>query len=156
MVLKTGDWLFSKVLAIAVTGFLTWLLVAVEILSFTAAVCVGVSVAVGILCAVLFHVQLKHGIECYPSGKMQLIFREELLFFGIFLLWTYLAGFRPQAYGTEKFMDYGFMEAMMRSKTLPARDLWYSQGTINYYYGGQYFAVFLTKLTGSRVEVTYI
>lgn len=47
------------------------------------------------------------------------------------------------------------MEAMMRSKTLPARDLWYSQGTINYYYGGQYFAVFLTKLTGSRVEVTY-
>ena len=148
-------WLFSKVLAIAVTGFLTWLLVAVEILTFTAAVCVGVSVAVGILCAVLFHVQLKHGIECYPSGKMQLIFREELLFFGIFLLWTYLAGFRPQAYGTEKFMDYGFMEAMMRSKTLPARDLWYSQGTINYYYGGQYFAVFLTKLTGSRVEVTY-
>ena len=68
-------WLFSKVLAIAVTGFLTWLLVAVEILPFTAAVCVGVSVAVGILCAVLFHVQLKHGIECYPSGKMQLIFR---------------------------------------------------------------------------------
>lgn len=94
-------WLFSKVLAIAVTGFLTWLLVAVEILPFTAAVCVGVSVAVGILCAVLFHVQLKHGIECYPSGKIRLIFREELLFFGIFLLWTYLAGFRPQAYGTE-------------------------------------------------------
>ena len=148
-------WLFSKVFAIAVTGFLTWFLVAVELLPFTTAVCIGVSVVCGIICAVLFHVQLKKGIECYPAGKMQLIIREELLFFGIFLLWTYLAGFRPQAYGTEKFMDYGFMEAMMRSKTLPARDLWYSQGTINYYYGGQYFAVFLTKLTGSRVEVTY-
>ena len=48
-------------------------------------------------------------------------------------------------YGTEKFMDYGFMEAMMRSTTLPARDLWYSEGTINYYYGGQYFAVFLDE-----------
>ena len=148
-------WLFSKVFAIAVIGFLTWFLVAVELLPFTTAVCIGVSVVCGIICAVLFHVQLKKGIECYPAGKMQLIIREELLFFGIFLLWTYLAGFRPQAYGTEKFMDYGFMEAMMRSKTLPARDLWYSQGTINYYYGGQYFAVFLTKLTGSRVEVTY-
>ena len=148
-------WLFSKALAIAVTGFLTWFLVAVKLLPFTAATCIGVSVICGIFCAILFHVQLKKGIECYPSGKIQLIVREELLFFGIFLLWTYLAGFRPQAYGTEKFMDYGFMEAMMRSKTLPARDLWYSQGTINYYYGGQYFAVFLTKLTGSRVEVTY-
>ena len=148
-------WLFSKVLAIAITGFLTWFLVAVEILPFTFASCAGVSVFCGVICVILFHVQQKHGIECIPTGKMHLIFREELLFFGIFLLWTYLAGFRPQAYGTEKFMDYGFMEAMMRSKTLPARDLWYSQGTINYYYGGQYFAVFLTKLTGSRVEVTY-
>ena len=44
---------------------------------------------------------------------------------------------------------------MMRSTTLPAKDLWYSQGTINYYYGGQYFAVFLTKLSGSKVEITY-
>ena len=52
-------------------------------------------------------------------------------------------------------MDYGFMEAMMRSETLPAPDLWYSQGDINYYYGGQYFAVFLTKLSGSSVEITY-
>ena len=38
----------------------------------------------------------------------------------LFLLWTYFAGFRPAAYGTEKFMDYGFMMAMMRSDTLPA------------------------------------
>ena len=60
-----------------------------------------------------------------------------------------------QHHGTEKFMDYGFMEAMMRSKTLPATDLWYSQGKINYYYGGQYFAVFLTKLSGTQVELTY-
>lgn len=43
----------------------------------------------------------------------------------------------------------------MRSTTLPARDIWYSEGHINYYYGGQYFAVFLTKLSGSRVEMTY-
>ena len=70
-------------------------------------------------------------------------------------MWTYFAGFHPAAYGTEKFMDYGFMEAMMRSKTLPATDLWYSEGKINYYYGGQYFAVFLTKLSGTKVELTY-
>ena len=37
-------WLFSKVLAIAITGFLTWFLVAVEILPFTFASCAGVSV----------------------------------------------------------------------------------------------------------------
>ena len=148
-------WMFSKVLAIAVTGLLTWLLVSVKILPFTAAACIGVCVVCAAGCGVLFHFQLKKGIDCLPAGKGNLVFREEVLFFVFFLMWTYFAGFRPQAYGTEKFMDYGFMEAMMRSTTLPARDLWYSEGTINYYYGGQYFAVFLTKLSGSKVELTY-
>lgn len=148
-------WLFSKVLAIAVTGFLTWFLVAGKVLKFTNASCVGVSVICGVGCIILLYRQTQKEIECYPAGKMKLIIREELLFLLVFLLWTYLVGFRPQAYGTEKFMDYGFMQAMMRSDVLPAKDIWYSQGTINYYYGGQYFAVFLTRLTGSRVEVTY-
>lgn len=148
-------WLFSKVLAIAVTGFLTWFLVAGKVLKFTNASCIGVSVICGVGCIILLYRQTQKEIECYPAGKMKLIIREELLFLLVFLLWTYLVGFRPQAYGTEKFMDYGFMQAMMRSDVLPAKDIWYSQGTINYYYGGQYFAVFLTRLTGSRVEVTY-
>lgn len=149
-------WIFSKVLAIALTGFLTWFLVAVKLLPFTTVTCVGV---VTLVCAggglALHRHQEKKGFECMPFDHGSLIFWEEVLFFVFFLLWTYLAGFRPAAYGTEKFMDYGFMEAMMRSSVLPARDLWYSEGTINYYYGGQYFAVFLSKLSGCRVEITY-
>lgn len=148
-------WMFSKVLSIAVTGFLTWFLVAVGLLKFTAGTCVIVTVFCGVGCGCLFYRQTKKGIECFPVKNISLVYWEELLFFGMFLLWTYLAGFHPAAYGTEKFMDYGFMEAMMRSTELPARDLWYSQGHINYYYGGQYFAVFLTKLSGSTVAMTY-
>ena len=128
-------WMFSKVLAITVTGFLTWLLVTVKILPFTALTCIGVSLACAVGCGILYRFQVKKGIDCIPTGKGNLIYWEEILFFAFFLMWTYFAGFRPQAYGTEKFMDYGFMEAMMRSTTLPARDLWYSEGTINYYYG---------------------
>ena len=79
----------------------------------------------------------------------------EIVFTLFFLLWTYAAGFRPAAYGTEKFMDYGFMMAMMRSIELPAKDLWYAGEPINYYYGGQYFAVWLTKLTSTQVAQTY-
>ena len=148
-------WMFSKIVAIVVTGFLTWFLTAVKLLKFTTAACVGVSLACGILFLFLGKAQHKKGIECLPMDHLELVYWEEVLFLAFFLLWTYLAGFHPAAYGTEKFMDYGFMEAMMRSTTLPAVDLWYSEGTINYYYGGQYFAVFLTKLTGTKVELTY-
>ena len=148
-------WIFSKVTAIAVTGFVTWFLVAVKVLKFTTITCVAVTVACVLCSILLYQKEQKAGFECIPFEYMKLVYVEEMLFFAFFLLWTYLAGFHPAAYGTEKFMDYGFMEAMMRSKTLPATDLWYSGGKINYYYGGQYFAVFLTKLSGTRVELTY-
>ena len=146
-------WIFSKVTAIAITGFLTWFLVTVKILKFTAVTCVAVTVICTVLSILLYRKEQKDGFECIPFAHLNLVYAEELLFFAFFLMWTYFAGFHPAAYGTEKFMDYGFMEAMMRSKTLPATDLWYSEGKINYYYGGQYFAVFLTKLSGTKVSV---
>ncbi len=147
--------MFSKVTAIAVSGFLTWFLVAVKIIKFTTMTCIVVTLVCAAASLILYCREQKAGFECIPFAHLDLVYAEELLFFAAFLLWTYFAGFHPAAYGTEKFMDYGFMEAMMRSKTLPATDLWYSQGKINYYYGGQYFAVFLTKLSGAKVELTY-
>ena len=83
-------WLFSKVLAIAVTGFLTWFLVAGKVLKFTNASCVGVSVICGVGCIILLYRQTQKEIECYPTGKMKLIIREELLFCWYFycgLIW---------------------------------------------------------------------
>ena len=147
--------MFSKVTAIAVSGFLTWFLVAVKIIKFTTMTCIVVTLVCAAASLILYCREQKAGFECIPFAHLDLVYAEELLFFTAFLLWTYFAGFHPAAYGTEKFMDYGFMEAMMRSKTLPATDLWYSQGKINYYYGGQYFAVFLTELSGAKVELTY-
>ena len=148
-------WMFSKVTAIAVSGFLTWFLVAVKIIKFTTMTCIVVTLVCAAASLILYCREQKAGFECIPFAHLDLVYAEELLFFAAFLFWTYFAGFHLAAYGTEKFMDYGFMEAMMRSKTLPATDLWYSQGKINYYYGGQYFAVFLTKLSGAKVELTY-
>lgn len=148
-------WMFSKILGILIPGYLTWALVVAGILPFTGVSCIGVTVLCALLLLVWCWQDAKKHILTLPEGQWNLVYWEEIIFLGMFLLWTYLAGFHPEAYGTEKFMDYGFMEAMMRSETLPARDLWYSQENINYYYGGQYFAVFLTKLTGTQVAVTY-
>ena len=148
-------WIFSKVLSIALIGYLEWFLVTTKVIPFTSGTCVGLMGTACLAGVAAFLYQGRQGIECLPAARPELVLWEEVFFFAVFLIWTYLAGFNPAAYGTEKFMDYGFMEAMMRSATLPARDLWYSEGVINYYYGGQYFAVFLTKLSFSHVEKTY-
>lgn len=152
---RDKGWMFSKVLAVAISGYVTWLLVTLGILKFMAATCLGITLlCIGInFCLAFWHHQKGHSV--FPLNEGNLIFWEEVLLFAVFLLWSYIAGFRPQAFGEEKFMDFGFMAAMMRSTELPFTDIWYSQSPINYYYGGQYFAVFLTKITGTQVAVTY-
>ncbi|MGI6069145.1 MAG: DUF2298 domain-containing protein [Blautia sp.] len=148
-------WIFSKVLGVAVSGYLLWALCVGGVLPFTGAAGIGILVFCMAANLVFAWYRGRKGQEYLPEGQASLIFWEELVFFLVFLMWTYFAGFRPEAYGTEKFMDYGFMEAMMRSTQLPATDMWYSQAPMNYYYGGQYFATFLTKVTFTRVEETY-
>lgn len=54
-----------------------------------------------------------------------------------------------------KNIGFWFYEVYEHSTTLPSEDMWYAGKAFNYYYGGQYFAVFLTKLTGTKVEITY-
>lgn len=152
---RDKGWIFSKALGVAVCGYLLWVLCVAGVIPFTKGACVAVT-ALCLWASLAFGwYQGRKGREYFPEQGLSLVYWEELLFFLVFLMWTYFSGFRPEAYGTEKFMDYGFMEAMMRSTTLPATDLWYSEAPINYYYGGQYFAVFLTKVTFTRVEVTY-
>lgn len=148
-------WMFSKVIAIAVSGYVTWLPVTLKILKFTSAACLFVTLACISVNLGIAALQRQKGSVPFSAAAKKLIVREELILFLAFLLWTYIVGFRPQAFGEEKFMDFGFMAAMMRSPSLPAADLWYSQSPINYYYGGQYYAVFLTKLTGTQIAVTY-
>ncbi|QHQ62506.1 hypothetical protein Ana3638_18375 [Anaerocolumna sedimenticola] len=87
--------------------------------------------------------------------KITAMITEELLFLFLFLIWTYIRGFKPEAYGTEKFMDYGFMTIMMRGDYMPPKDLWFAGSTINYYYVGQYMAAFMTKLSLCTVNVGY-
>ena len=146
-------WMFSKVTAIAVSGFLTWFLVAVKIIKFTTMTCIVVTLVCAAASLILYCRNKKPDLNAFRL-HLDLVYAEELLFLQHFFSGRILR-ISSGSIWYRKFMDYGFMEAMMRSKTLPATDLWYSQGEINYYYGGQYFAVFLTKLSGAKVELTY-
>ena len=157
---RDKGYLVAKIFGIAGAGFLMWLGAAIGIVPFTAGSCLGSVAVFAVICWgvwITFNKKKNKDRKFWQfTGEWyQTALDDELVFTLLFLLWTYVAGFRPAAYGTEKFMDYGFMMAMMRSTTLPAKDLWYAGSKINYYYGGQYFAVFLTKLTHTQVAQTY-
>ena len=153
-------YLFSKTIGIAISGYLMWLLSSLRILRFSAANCLlttGLCLVINVAVMLIRyrnsrrlkageHVRI-HKPSIFHKNTVELMIMEEILFFGIFLLFIYIRGFKPEAYGTEKFMDYGFMTAMDRTDFMPPKDFWYAGTTLNYYYVGQFMATFLSKLT---------
>ncbi|HWT75601.1 MAG TPA: DUF2298 domain-containing protein [Mobilitalea sp.] len=160
-------YVFSKAIGVAVTGYLMWLFSSLHLMRFTAASCI-ISVVISLVgsCIILL-VSRMYNTNKEAKEKLNItqflfkeklfdtIIAEELLFFAIFLLFTYVRCFKPEAYGTEKFMDYGFMTSMMRSDYMPPQDFWFSGTKLNYYYVGQYMAAFLTKLSYVKVSDGY-
>ena len=143
-------WMFGKVISIAVGGYVSWLFITGGLQQFTSRRCIVMTLIIFGICWFYFT-----GKAHRRPLKMDLVLSEEILFLALLLMWTYFFCFRPEAYGTEKFMDYGFLVSMERSIELPAKDMWYGLSGINYYYGGQYFTVYLSKLSYLSVRYTY-
>lgn len=150
-----GGFLFLKAIGFAVSGYLMWLLSSLKIVKFTPLSCLVIVLFCTFINGALYFFQRKNKKKMYSLQKITVVLAEEVLFFALFLVWTYIRGFRPEAHGTEKFMDYGFMTTMMRAEYMPPMDLWFSGEKINYYYVGQYLATFMTKLSHVTVNVGY-
>lgn len=150
----------SKVLNLLISGWITWLLCCAGV-PFIGVICWAICILVSLICwglDIYLH-KMKPAIyirqTVFRLFSSDLIRFEEVLFFGLFVFWLYLIGFRPAAFGTEKLMDYGFMAALLRGEKIPAADIWYSNGILNYYYGGQYYVAYLIRLCGTPLKYAY-
>lgn len=144
-------WIFSKTLGLFLSGYVLWAFSCGHIIPFTA---VAGWLIVIVFAAVGYGLLWKKGVSGIRLN-WKLIAGEEAIFFLLYLYMIYLIGFNSAAYGTEKFMDFGFLAAMGRTKWLPFEDIWYAGERVNYYYGGQYYAAFLMKLSGSTPGYAY-
>ncbi len=160
-----GGFVFSKAIGVAVAGVLMWYLSSLKLMKFNrgnAIICVGIVLLLNVVLVVLVLRRQQKNTEGVPYLRYQLTkeqvgaaFKGEVLFLLFFVFWCYLRGFKPEAYGTEKFMDYGFMAIIDRSEYMPPEDLWLSGESINYYYVGQYLATYLSKVSGVGVAYGY-
>jgi len=169
---------FAKILAILLLSYLTWLLGSLKILPFFRETILLVIVFLALINLLIFktaskEVETKDAIayRLFPSflrvfrerGVKILLF-EELLFFLAFLFWAWVRAHEPSIHGLEKFMDFGFINSILKSNFFPPHDMWLSPSadpryngtfTINYYYFGHLTAAILTKLSGIDSAITY-
>lgn len=159
--LSDKGYLFSKTIGIALSGYTMWFLSNIKLMKFRTISCilvVGIWIVFNLLIVIYkkYYTNDRQFLSCYiKKDNIRIIITQEILFFIIFLLFTYIRGFKPEAYGTEKFMDYGFMTTMMRSDYMPPQDFWFSGTKLNYYYVGQFLATFLTRLSFVEVSKGY-
>lgn len=96
------------------------------------------------------------------SKQIFLIVIEEILFISALFFLAYVRGQEPSVRGLEKFMDFGFINSILKSKFFPPLDMWLSADpthvsgyAINYYYFGHLTGAFLIKLTGINPSIGY-
>lgn len=162
-----GGFMFSKAIGLALSGWVLWALSSMHVLKFTGTNCIlvvvfvlAINLAFWYLSKKVLHVKnWMKKVTAKPENngakKLVLAFTFELIFLAVFIVGCYVKCYKPEAYGTEKFMDYGFMTSMMRSDYMPPEDFWASGTNLNYYYMGQYMATFVTKLSGVTVNSGY-
>ena len=174
---EDGGWMFARTLGLFIAGYIVWTFNCMHLLPFRAPVIYGVVLALLVLNYGLYFFYQKKlkpagqmqsalsgrskrsvnvsGFFDLPDFRLRTLIIEEVIFFILFLISVRVICYNPEAYGTEKFMDYGFLTAMMRADYMPFEDMWFAGRGMNYYYGGQYLTVFLLKMSGTSAGDGY-
>lgn len=150
---------FIKVLGLVIVSYLVWLSASVKVAPFTRETISLVFVLITVFG--LFLPRLASGKFNREIKINPLLIFEEVLFFGGLVFWSLVRGFNPEIHGLEKYMDFGFINSILKSDYFPPLDMWLSKSPtyqghfINYYYFGHYLTAFLTKFSGVSPEVTF-
>ncbi len=148
-----GGYPFAKTIAIISLTYSAFLLGILNLVPFTKT---GVYFILGLLgilnLAIIIKNQSKPFVDIF---KTKLIIFEEVLFLAALLFWVFVRGQEPSIHSLEKFMDFGFINAITNSISFPPPDMWLSGEPINYYYFGHLSAATLSQLTPIPTSSTY-
>jgi uncharacterized membrane protein len=145
-------YIFSKIISITITAYLVFLFGTLKLLPFTEPVTYGIFLSLGVLNLLFFKWKKPFQVS---KPLVLLVLIEELLFFVALAIWTYIRAHEPSINGLEKFMDFGFINSIMRSEYFPPTDMWFPPLPINYYYFGHLLTAVLTKLSYLPTNFTY-
>lgn len=143
---------FSKILGIMLISYSVWLIASIKIIPFNYfLICSSILVFLIINGIIL----IKNNLLSNIKNHLKIFIFEELLFLIAFLFWSFIKAYEPSIHGLEKFMDFGFINSILRSDYFPPKDLWLTPNTINYYYFGHFVSALFIKLSGISPEIGY-
>lgn len=151
-------YIFGKIIGAIVISYAVFLLGTLHILPFNSFTTLAVAGVTALIMWLFFYrkIIIKSN-SFFPTLKkvLPIMIVEEVLFLLILLLWSYIRSFSPDINGLEKFMDYGFVNSILRSSYFPPKDMWFTPEPINYYYFGHLVTAVLSQLSFLPSYLTY-
>ena len=152
---------FSKILSLLFLSYTTYFLGTLKLFKFSQ-VNLIVFTLIFLVGNILIYQRGKEKKDDEKTRSIVFSIISELLFLSSFFFWIIIRGQEPSIRGLEKFMDFGFMNSILRSDYFPPLDMWLSADPtktngyfINYYYFGHLTGSLLMKLTGIKSSLGY-
>ncbi len=144
----------SKAFALLVVGYCFWILNVVHILPNSAG---GIWTVVLVLAAAsaLVFWRRRDELRAFARERWWLIAATEVLFFLAFITAAYLRSYVSDLGGTEKPMDFMFLNAVTRGAHFPPPDPWLAGKNISYYYFGYLLVSVMTRLSAQPTSIGF-
>lgn len=147
-------YIFSKLIGLAVVSYLLFVFGELHILPFSSISGYIILAGIMVLSLVYFR-KTKQRVYLWTRASFIISLLEELLFSVGLYAWSYVRATQSTIDGLEKYMDFGFVNSILRSTYFPPRDMWYTPDAINYYYFGHLMTAVITKLSQLPSSTTF-
>ncbi len=143
--------ILARIFGLLAVSYVAWITVSLGWMEFSRwAVYLGLAVVAGLSGAAL---ALKwQEITEFVKVRWRLLLLGEVLFLIAFLGFVLLRYANPDLWhpfrGGEKPMELAYLNAVVRSTTLPPFDPWFAGGLLNYYYWGYFVVSSVIRVTG--------
>jgi YYY domain-containing protein len=122
----------ARTLGIMLVTYMSWIFS--YLLGFNT---VTISISVLVLCLISMYVYRKR--RYIPDKKVLIL--NELIFAAAFFFFLIVRIYIPRIYMHEKFMDFAFLNAVIRTSSFPPADPWFAGGSLDFYYYLGYLSV---------------
>lgn len=156
--LRDRGYLFSRCFGWLLCGWFLWMLASLGLATNTVRNS-WLTVLLLFLLGMGFAFHQRRELRLFVVNNVGVLLISEMLYGAAFLFFVFIRLLNPDIwqpwFGGEKFMEFAFVNGILRSPYFPPVDPHFAGGYINYYYFGLYLVSYLIKLTGIYAEVAF-
>ncbi len=156
--LRDRGYAFARALGLILIAWMSWMLASSHLLINNL---LPYGIALVLLAALSYLLWRRHreAMITFWRERRRLILTLEGVFTAAFLFFVFIRLLNPDLwqpwFGGEKFMEFAFLNAVLKTPYFPPYDPYYAGGIMNYYYYGYQLLAVLIKLTGLRPSIAF-